>query len=221
MNTLIIGGNSGIGQAIGDRLMQIGEQTYRPTEERLDVKDFDSIRRWFADHEFPDSIVYSAGVNYPEMLGTVRMANLFNTYAINVLGFIEIMNEVARQEKRVSVLAIVSDSAHTPMRGSIAYASSKAAMQHAIKCAARELAPRCRVNGISPSMVDGTPMTAHVDGVIPKIRGWSPERARAYEDSMSPSGRRCTTEEVAQLAVDLLLGPEFLTGAIVPLTGGK
>lgn len=221
MRTLVIGGNSGIGAAIGDRLTQIGEQIDRPSEERLDVGNFLSIRKWFADYEFPDSIVYSAGVNHPEMLGKVRMDSLFRTYQINVLGFVEILNEVARHEKPCSILAIVSDSAHTAMRGSIAYASSKAALQHAIRCAARELAPRVRVNGISPSVVNGTPMTEKVDRLIPKIRGWSPERTKAYELSMSPSQRRCTVDEVAKLAVDILLGPEFLTGSIIPLTGGK
>jgi NAD(P)-dependent dehydrogenase (short-subunit alcohol dehydrogenase family) len=64
-------------------------------------------------------------------------------------------------------------------------------------------------------------MTDRLDDEIPAMRGWTTDEALSYERSLIPMERRCTKAEVAQLVLSVLDGPEYLTGAIIPITGGK
>lgn len=236
---LVVGGTSGIGEFVANAIEEDsrfngddGENAVvvTPNWSNLNVRFRKSIEHFFQYSEFTfDKIVYSAGVNYPGIIGSIGQSDLLDTYEVNAIGFIELIDAwVKYQGKRRcddglprSVVAVVSDAATTAMRGSIAYASSKAALAHAVRCAARELAPHVRVNGVSPSVVANTPMTEKIDRIIPGMRGWSPEEALQYEMSLVPMRRRAGKDEVASLVLDILHGPEFLTGAIVPITGGK
>jgi NAD(P)-dependent dehydrogenase (short-subunit alcohol dehydrogenase family) len=223
VRTLVIGGNSGIGAQVAEDLRARGDIVKTPLLEEFDVRSRIGARIYLEDELPFNRIVYSAGVNELMPLGKINSDDLLLTYEVNVLGFILLLDAVARLSHSYtsSIVAIVSDSATVAMRHSIAYASSKAALAHAIRCAARELAPWCRVNGVSPSMVNDTPMTEHVDERVRKLRNWTWEQAHAYEMSLVPMGRRCTKLEVSRLVLDVLDGPEFMTGAIIPISGGK
>lgn len=223
MRTLVIGGNSGIGAQVAEDLRARGDKVSTPDIEEFDVCYPGAALRYLEDELPFNRIVYSAGVNELMPLGEINSQDMMLIYEVNVLGFILLLDAVARQSHSYtsSVVAIVSDSATTAMRHSIAYASSKAALAHAIRCGARELAPWCRVNGVSPSIVAGTPMTEHVDMEVQKLRNWTAKEANDYEISLVPMRRRCTKEEVSSVVVDVLDGPEFMTGAIIPITGGK
>lgn len=224
MRTMVIGGNSGIGAQVAEDLRARGDIVSTPDMLELDVRLPQAAIRYLEDYGIPfNRIVYSAGVNELMPLGKINSDDLMLTYKVNVMGFILLLDAVARQSHSYtsSIVAIVSDSATTAMRHSIAYASSKAALAHAIRCGARELAPWCRVNGVSPSIVAGTPMTEHVDTEVQKLRNWTAKEAHDYEMSLVPMRRRCTKEEVSSVVVDVLDGPEFMTGAIIPITGGK
>lgn len=223
MRTLVIGGNSGIGAQIAEDLRARGDVVSTPDMRELDACDPLGIIRYLDQGPMFNRIVYCAGINELMPLGRVNDEELKMIYEVNVLGFIRVLDAVARQSHSYtsSVVAIVSDSATTAMRHSIAYASSKAALAHAIRCGAREFAPWCRVNGVSPSIVARTPMTEHVDMEVQKLRNWTAKEANDYEISLVPMRRRCTKEEVSSVVVDVLDGPEFMTGAIIPITGGK
>lgn len=224
MRTLVIGGNSGIGAQIAKDLRAQGDKVTTPDILELDVRSPRAAKRYLEDYELPfNRIVYSAGVNELMPLGEINPDDLMLTYEVNVMGFILLLDAVAGLSHSYtrSVVAIVSDSATTAMRHSIAYASSKAALAHSIRCGGRELAPWCRVNGVSPSIVADTPMTEYIDVEVPRLRGWTVEQARDYEMSLMPMGRRCTKEEVSRVVLSVLDGPEFMTGAIIPITGGK
>ncbi len=168
-------------------------------------------------------IVYCAGYNRLAPLGALNMFDLSHTFDVNVKGFIALLDAIVetRVIRKANVVAIVSDAARTAMRTSIAYCSSKAALAHAIKCGARELAPQHRVNGVSPSVNADTPMTNYVDGQVQKLRGWTREEAMEYEKSLIPMGKRVTKLEVAEVVKSTLDGPWFQTGAIIDITGGK
>ena len=230
MTTLIVGGNSGIGEAVYQMDRSRGfplreEGTWlRPSIFELDVADPTSIQHFIEQHgESIDRLVYSAGFNSPDMLREVSSDDVSDTFDVNVIGFINILSFLADQRfGELSVVAIVSDAATVPMRGSIAYCSSKAALSMAVRCAAREMAGMgWRVNGVAPGVVANTPMTEKIDRIIPEMRGWTKLDARKYENSLIPMKRRCTKEEVAQLVLQVLEGPAYLNGAIIPITGGK
>lgn len=227
MATLVIGAADG---NIGDTFATLDVNRSKiiavPTEEEVNFSNPIEIHDFFhSTTTIYDRIVYSAGVNEPGMLGSFAYSNVSKTFAVNVSGFINMLNALKMVEcfepVRRSIVAVVSDAATVPMRGSIAYCSSKAALAMAIRCAAREMAPWWRVNGVAPGIVADTPMTDRLDEAIPAMRGWTPDEARSYEESLIPMRRRCTKAEVAQLILSVLDGPEYLTGAIIPITGGK
>lgn len=224
---LIIGGNSGIGKATAE-LISKGPyvEIFRPESTELDVVIPHHIRRYVTLYGPFDYIIYSAGVNKLQWIINYAVEgglNLESTFDVNVVGFINIAAEhvALYPEAKVSAVAVSSDAADIPMRGSIAYCVSKAALNMAIKVMARELAPRWRVNGVAPGMVEGTPMTEYIDRTIPEFRGWTQEYAREYERSSVPSGRRARIEEVAETIRWVLFGPEQMTGEIVKINGGK
>jgi NAD(P)-dependent dehydrogenase (short-subunit alcohol dehydrogenase family) len=225
MTTLIIGGHSGIGREIKLGLRRRRPAVIAPSQGTFDITcGAHEMRNWLVEEGVKyDVVIYSAGVQHLGFIGELDEDEVAHIYRVNVLGFIHLLDALRWHQGThpTNILAIVSDASRVAMRGSIAYCSSKAALAHAVRCAARELAPEWRVNGLSPGVVDGTGMTAYVDSVVPAIRGWSAEQARDYERSMIPMGRRATTQEVADAAYGILAGPKYMTGSVIEMTGGR
>jgi pteridine reductase len=91
-------------------------------------------------------------------------------------------------------------------RGYAAYAASKAALARLTECLALELAPRVRVNAVAPGTVlwpDGTSAAA-----------------RRALTARIPLGRAGEPADVAS-AVRFLADAPFVTGAILPVDGGR
>ncbi len=93
-----------------------------------------------------------------------------------------------------------------PWKGYAAYAASKAALVRATECLALELAPRVRVNAVAPGTV------LWPEGV--------PAARRRELARRIPLGRAGTAEDVAQ-AVLYLAQATYVTGAILPVDGGR
>jgi NAD(P)-dependent dehydrogenase (short-subunit alcohol dehydrogenase family) len=224
---LVIGADSGIGLKIGWKLVTMKYQQWlTPGKGTLNVIDAHQASEYVRMHGPFNQIVYSAGVNklaWVSDLGRNRTGILAEIFSVNVLGFIDLMSAHERwwPEATGSAVVITSDAAERPMRGSTAYCASKAALNMAVRCMARELAPRWRINAIAPGMTSDTEMTRQLDRDIPAFRGWTPEFALEYERSQIPMGRRALPEEVADLAISTLNGPEYLTGSIIAINGGR
>lgn len=190
----------------------------------VDVTDRRSIMEFLGEHGPFDAVAYCAGVADLRWIEDTMPDDFNNVMNVNVTGFVNVLACMLSRpgpRGKGNVVAITSDAATSPMRGSIAYCSSKAALEMAVRVAARELAPGWRVNGVAPAVVADTKITEYIDASVPEFRGWTPEAAAQYERASIPMGRRCHKEEVAQVMLDILEGPEFLTGSIIKLTGGK
>jgi len=220
MKVWVIGGTSGIGAAVADHFAidGNGNDVFISGKDTADVREMDALEGYHATYGPFDTVIYSAGVN---KLDWIRHASWYMTavYDVNVAGFVRTLGVISGTECR-SVVAISSDAATRPMRTSIAYCASKAALDMAVRCAARELSPM-RVNAVSPGMTADTEMTAYIDAAVPAIRGWTPEHAADYEKSQSPIGRRGTPQEIARVVYDVATGPDFMTGSIVTVNGGR
>jgi NAD(P)-dependent dehydrogenase (short-subunit alcohol dehydrogenase family) len=184
-------------------------------------------------------IAYCAGINLLDAIEDVDEVNLWQTFGVNVMGFIKVLQALVKVYYRdntdwlkgfasgthpqivSNVVAVASDAARVPMRNSITYCASKAALVQAVRVAGRELAPYVRVNAISPGIIDGTPMTTAIDAEVQLQRKWTEEEARAYERSMIPMQRRGTKWEVADLIMLMLNGPAYMTGSNIEINGGK
>lgn len=224
---LIVGAGSGVGaefhKQVQDDPRFEGVDWFHPPQDYLDVRDGEHVKAYMELYGPFDYIVYTAGVNRLKWVAEVETRDLQDTFSVNLFGFILVCGAQAEAfpGHETRAITVVSDSSHTPMRGSIAYCSSKAALVMAIKCLARELAPTWSVNGISPGIIEDTPMTDYIDSTVPGFRGWDPDKAREYEKSMIPMGRRATKEEVSHLLMDALKAPAYMSGNITELTGGK
>ncbi len=91
-------------------------------------------------------------------------------------------------------------------RGYAAYCASKAALVRITECLALELAPRVRVNAVAP-------------GTVLWPERYPPGKRRALAARI-PLGRAGTPLDVAE-AVSYLASAPFVTGAILPVDGGR
>lgn len=220
----VIGSSDGsTGQAIAQAGHDWGDydEVLETDRSEVDIEDWREIEGYVSEHAPIDHIVYAAGIAQLQWIRDVGTRDLHTMFATNTFGFVGLLRSLLTHQNVGRVLAIISDATRTPMRGSLAYCASKSALEMAVRCAARELAPTWKINGISPSVIGETNMTRTMDEEVPTFRGWSSEDTLAYEKSSVPMGRRAEKREVAELAMSTLNGPEFLTGSIIYLTGGK
>jgi 3-oxoacyl-[acyl-carrier protein] reductase len=98
------------------------------------------------------------------------------------------------------------------MGSSIAYCASKAGLNNLTVAVARALAPKIRVNAIAPGFIDGEWLKEGFGDAFEKIRDSMIER--------TPLKRVATTESVAAGILSILMGPDLVTGHVVPHEGG-
>lgn len=225
----VIGGTSGIGEAAAEWLLDEGANVHVTGEDR-DVRSIptlhDELTRIESSSAGLAGVVYSAGTNHLEWLGQTAHPHHRDPIDVNLVGFINVLEVLARGELRherpLSVVAVSSDAARRPMRTSIGYCASKAGLDMAVKVAARELGPfGWRVNAVSPGMTGETGMQAYVDKTVPLVRNWTEERTRKYEAEQEVISGRVHKNEVAEIIGHTLFGPEHLNGAIIEINGGR
>jgi 3-oxoacyl-[acyl-carrier protein] reductase len=98
------------------------------------------------------------------------------------------------------------------MGSSIAYCASKAGLNNLTVTLARVLAPKIRVNAIAPGFIDGSWLKQGFGDAYEGIRDGMIER--------TPLKRVATPESVAAGILSILMGPDLLTGHVVPHEGG-
>lgn len=105
------------------------------------------------------------------------------------------------------IINIASNAGITGKGSSLAYAASKAAVIALTKGLASVLAPDVRVNAVAPGMVDSPWNIGREERV---------KRAAAG----TPLGRVSTSEEIAEVVLDLAAGFSMATGSTVVIDGG-
>ena len=111
-----------------------------------------------------DNVIVTAGIFVsPDASGRIPDDKWGLTFAINVVGSHTIADEARRvwegQGLKGSLVLTSSANAVVSKKGSLAYDTSKAAVNHLIGELAMELAPLVRVNGLAPAtVVEGSSM---------------------------------------------------------------
>lgn len=121
------------------------------------------------------------------------------------------------------VVNVISDAAWRPMRHSLAYNCSKAALDMATKQMARELTkPReLAVIGVRPGKMKNTAMSEYIDKQVQKLRGWTPEQAMDYFRQNSVSGLELEPIDVAYFIMRVAVSGMAMnmSGACIDLVG--
>lgn len=185
-----------------------------------------------------DAVVVTAGVVIsPDPSGRIPDDAWAQTFAVNVTGAYLVADEAARiwqeQDLPASLILTTSVNAVVVKTGSLAYDSSKAAVNHLVRELAVELAPLVRVNGVAPAaVVQGSAMFPR-ERVIAALVKYSivyaddeptetlkQKLAQFYADRTLLK-RPITPEDQAE-AFFLLLSPRLnkTTGQIITVDGG-
>ena len=110
-------------------------------------------------------------------------------------------------ERRGRIVLVSDLLAVQPVRGYVAHAVSKAAVEGLVRALAVELAPDVPVNGVAPGTVlppEGTP-----------------EETAARWARQTPLRRNGDPSDVAAAVLFFCTGPAFVTGQILRVDGGK
>jgi pteridine reductase len=112
-----------------------------------------------------------------------------------------------RQRGGGSIVNITDIAAERPFPGHAHYCMSKAALLSLTRSLAVELAPQIRVNAVAP-------------GAILFPESYEESRREAVLKRV-PMGRTGSVAELAEAVRFLLLGPEFVTGQVIAVDGGR
>lgn len=208
----VAGGTGQIGDALMRRLSVFAELR---CSDGVDVRSADQIQR-FATRSGPfDALVYAVGINHLDWSRSISMERAADLYDVNVLGLLRCLQAESALKR---VVVIGSDAAWRPMRTSVAYCASKAALHMAVEVVSRER-PELAINVVAPGKVEGGAMTEYVDRRSAELR---PDMDHIdYQRSQIPGGEFVSAKDVASVVASVLEAPTALRGAIIPVNGGR
>jgi NAD(P)-dependent dehydrogenase (short-subunit alcohol dehydrogenase family) len=216
----VVGGSSGIGQGISDRLRfeGIGQKVWA-TGLDVDVSYQSAIDEFTSKCDVPiDTIVYSVGFNHLDWSADIDLVVAEEMYNVNVLGLLRVLRACPDAQR---VIVVGSDAAWRPMRTSVAYCASKAALHMAVSVIARERGgEEFSIVTVAPGKVGETPMTTYVDKRSAALR---PDIDHiAYQQGQIPGGSFASKGDVAEVVASLIqLNTHYINGATVAVNGGR
>ncbi len=154
-------------------------------------------------------VVHAASVFEKTPLATTSAAMIESVIAADLLAPLLVARAAASQLTRTrGALLFVLDigGVERPWKNYAAYCAARAGLAAAIEVLALELAPNVRVNGIAPGLV------------LPAKTMDAQEIAR--RESHIPLGKHGTPDDVSR-AVLFLVQAKHITGAILPIDGGR
>jgi len=239
---LVTGASSGIGRAVVERLVEAGRTVIASGRngEALDalasrypgrVSSLPcdlaqagqaealcarAVRAAGALHE----VVYAAGIVHYAPVGQVSEAQLRAQLEVNFVSAFMLGQRAGvqlAQQGGGSMVFVASTLGERPAKLTSAYAASKAALIGMARAFALELAPRVRVNVVSPGIVDTPMVRVSRDGAPLDAAGMDAHLSRLSQ--LHPMGRLGTPEEVAASVLFALEAP-WMTGSVLTIDGG-
>jgi NAD(P)-dependent dehydrogenase (short-subunit alcohol dehydrogenase family) len=222
---LIIGGSSGIGKAIVNKLHEQGHQvfaSYNKNEQHTAANgpsyfhlDVTADLSGLGQIEGPiDGLVYSPGTINLKPFSRISPEQFTLDFDLQVTGAIKVIQTMLPQLKAAESASIVLFSTVAVQNGFNFHsqvAASKGAIEGLTRSLAAEFAPKIRVNAIAPSLTD-TPLASKL---------LSTEEKRKANAQRHPLKRIGQPENIAEMASFLLTEKSaWITGQILGVDGG-
>ncbi len=185
----------------------------------FDFKDLESIEAMVKEVLVMgapiNGFVHCVGIRSRRPIALIKPNVLQEVLRVNLGSFIELVRCISKKGNYSQPLSIVGVSSISSQKGGAgitAYAASKAAMDGAVRCLAKELAPKnIRLNTVVPAQID-TPAYRELLEQIGDKKDATTERQ--YLGLGEPS-------DVANVIVFLLSeNARFITGSAIPVDGG-
>ncbi|WP_018971034.1 SDR family NAD(P)-dependent oxidoreductase [Rubritalea marina] len=214
---LIIGGSSGISQAIAKRLSNAGETVLTASRSGSgpNHQHFDATQPGTLD--LPDqlnALVYAPGSITLKPFHRLTAEEMLQEFQLNALAAAQVIQQALPALKRssqASILLFSTVAVQTGMPFHASIAMAKGAIEGLTRSLAAELAPKIRVNAIAPSLTQ-TPLAD------PLLNSDSKREAAAQRHPLKSIGQ---ADDLAELATFLLSeNAKFITGQIIQADGG-
>lgn len=157
-----------------------------------------------------DVLVNNAGVFFPARWDALRERDWDRVLGVNLKGAFfpaQAAGRLMQRQKSGRIINISSLGGLEAWPGYMHYCSSKAAVIHLTKCLAKALAPHVQVNSVAPGWIE-------FPGEAPR-----PDSESILRDT--PLRRSGRPEEIAETVLFLATCPQFITGQIIAVDGGK
>lgn len=242
MNVLVTGASSGLGQQLREVFQSAGHYVVGTTHDKdavsgnmfyYEITDaFEQtdpgilarkVAACFAG-EPVDVLINNAGMNAICEFENLTPKFVRSIMSVNFEAPVFIIQALLPYFRKPGVVVnVISDAAWRPMRHSLAYNCSKAALDMATKQMARELTKphQLTVLGIRPGKMSNTKMSDYIDVKVQEMRGWTPYEAKKYFQQNSVSGLELHPHDVARLILNIVDSGlvHQLSGACLDLVG--
>ena len=184
-----------------------------------ELGQIESLVRSICQEQGPvDGMVYTAGIANSMPLNMYKPEKLQQIFDINFFAFVECVRQITkkgRYNENMRIVGVSSIASFVGDKTHLGYSASKAAMDAAVRCIAKEVAAKGKcINNVAPAMI-ATDM--HLEYM--KKRGSDNEN---YNDNLKRQYLGMgQTRDIAN-AIIFLLSEEarFITGITMPIDGG-
>jgi NAD(P)-dependent dehydrogenase (short-subunit alcohol dehydrogenase family) len=220
-NYLLIGGNSGIGKATAEMLLEEGHNVITASRSDDSINGAEHIKldvtQDFKLDDIPeqiDGLAYFPGSINLKPFHRLKPEEFISDFNINLIGTVKVIQAVLNNLKKsenASVVLFSTVAVQTGMPFHASVASAKGAIEGLTRSLAAEYAPKIRFNAIAPSLTD-TPMAERL---------LSNDKKRESLSQNHPLQRVGKPEDIAKMVRFLLTDDSsWITGQIYHIDGG-
>lgn len=239
--TIVLAGAGGIGSATAELLASLGakiilidvvEDKMKEVVEKLPgedhtyyVCDFSTIEtiepviaQLIQENGAVDGYVHCTGVGSVRPLKMSKYDFMLRVMNINFFSFVEVIRCLTKKgafNPGMNIVGISAVGAYIGNATKTAYCASKSAMNSAVRCMAKELAPKgIRLNTVAPGATD-TPMAKEAADYRD---GTDEQKINAMRQYLGTCQPQDIADAIAFLLSDM---SRMITGTCLPVDGGK